>query len=328
MTRNALVASSLAAAALFGAAAADDGQGPIQFCHDKSCQDCPVSLTVEGTGYPECVVYDSDQIFGNGDFAESDSGGWEAYLDVQDPGDGCKHIITTPADVDVEGCGVPVASFSHAACSVLDMDVTFMYQWCCGSEDCEGAGVSKRGTAGNHRQTLTVNGTVVEPIQKGSPPSARKRMPQSLFGRSSLLNREEDDGKCDGDWTPDDGAEEFTTESDDRQVVFSDFRGGSVTITETRSQTWTSETSASLGFADVLSLGISMTESFSESVEDSTAYTFDDETGQIGSVVFTPTLKCSTGHGTCDGEDVSGTFCTGYKIGDNVAGTYSIVVHD
>lgn len=288
-------------------------------------------------------------------------------MNVEDPGDGCKHMITTPADVDVEECGALVGSWSHAACAVLDMDLTFMYQWCCHG-GCEGAGISKRDALEPRVQQLTKNGSVIEPIQVGSPPPTRKRAPDSLFGRPSLLDRDEDDrrrvpesvfngpvlnsrdddGICDGDWQAEgEEWEEYTTTSNERQVVFAGFRGGTVSITKARSQQWTSETSAELGFADVLSLGLSFSESFSETVTDTSAYSFTDETGQIGSIVFTPTLKCSKGmslnpmkrhmvqqltksigSGHCNGEQVTGTFCTGYKIGDNVAGTYTLVVHD
>jgi len=48
--------------------------GVYKMCKDNKCQNCPVELTNAGTGYPNCVVYDSDNVFYNQDFEGTDGG--------------------------------------------------------------------------------------------------------------------------------------------------------------------------------------------------------------------------------------------------------------
>lgn len=47
---------------------------PFSFCTDGNCGDCPVSVASAGTGFPECVVYNSEDFFGGSDFATADGG--------------------------------------------------------------------------------------------------------------------------------------------------------------------------------------------------------------------------------------------------------------
>lgn len=229
------------------------------------------------------------------DLADPNRSGYAPYISVSQPDDNCQLILTTPAHVSEEHCGVPVAAYSHAACGSVTVDSTFMVQYCCGAEDCNNAGVGLRSLGGKPKKIeLTVDGKVVEPAQIGSPPPAIRQL-ESAKLRTLVKNDDDDDGICDGDWVADEGKEDYTRESDDRQVVYSNFNGGEVQITKTREQSWTQETSASLGFADVLSLGLSFSESYEKSVSDSTSYTYSTKPGQTGSIVFTPTLRCSTG---------------------------------
>lgn len=46
-------------------------QGLFSMCTENQCNDCPVGVSSAGTGYPACVVYDSDAVF------TSDFGGIE-----------------------------------------------------------------------------------------------------------------------------------------------------------------------------------------------------------------------------------------------------------
>jgi hypothetical protein len=46
-----------------GLVAAQD-QSPMSLCTDESCGNCPNALTTDGTGYPECVIYERDTVLG------------------------------------------------------------------------------------------------------------------------------------------------------------------------------------------------------------------------------------------------------------------------
>lgn len=49
-----------------------DGQSRI--CHAAGCKDCPVSTTDSGIGFPDCTVYDSEDVF-SGLFEKSEETG-------------------------------------------------------------------------------------------------------------------------------------------------------------------------------------------------------------------------------------------------------------
>lgn len=68
---------------LIGALAATLGALPhvladdkhIGFCTDGACtEDCPADLSTPGTGYPSCVIYDSETVFGGEGFATAPQG--------------------------------------------------------------------------------------------------------------------------------------------------------------------------------------------------------------------------------------------------------------
>lgn len=50
---------------MMGIAAQDE---PFTFCKDDTCGDCPVTVTSVGTGYPDCAIYNSADVFGNQGF--------------------------------------------------------------------------------------------------------------------------------------------------------------------------------------------------------------------------------------------------------------------
>jgi len=64
--------SWLALSALVLLGSAQDA--PFSLCTDGLCQDCPQSVTSGGTGYPACVVYNSDDVFASGDFPAAEGG--------------------------------------------------------------------------------------------------------------------------------------------------------------------------------------------------------------------------------------------------------------
>lgn len=48
---------------LTGLASVAIAQDPFYMCTENTCQDCPSSVASTGTGYPNCVVYNSQDVF-------------------------------------------------------------------------------------------------------------------------------------------------------------------------------------------------------------------------------------------------------------------------
>jgi len=71
MTWSSSKLAILSALAVGSVIAADE---PFSFCKDAQCGDCPVSVASAGSGFPECVVYNSADFFTGGDFPSSDGG--------------------------------------------------------------------------------------------------------------------------------------------------------------------------------------------------------------------------------------------------------------
>lgn len=65
-----MIFTATLAAALLSQASAKQ----FTFCKDDSCKDCPVNIEEAGTGYPNCVVYDSKRTFNNQNFPTLPSG--------------------------------------------------------------------------------------------------------------------------------------------------------------------------------------------------------------------------------------------------------------
>ncbi|KAK4501093.1 hypothetical protein PRZ48_006899 [Zasmidium cellare] len=273
----------------------------FSFCTNEPCTNCPVSVSSEGTGYPECVIYNSENVFGNQGFSGSEGGGTEAYLDIPDPGEGCYIIVKSPADTTMEGCGVPIGVYGHATCSALDLKSNFMVQFCCGSGDCTAAGATKRSAKFRTSDLTTAggiislklggpNGTDIEPVQTGLPPELRVESESGK--RDSLITR---DAACTaGSWVPDSGMVEYTEPASNTEIVSQDVTGGSsVQITTTRSESFSQTLMAGLSFADIVMIGVSFT--LEESESESKAYTFNVPDGESGDVGWTAYLMCSTG---------------------------------
>jgi hypothetical protein len=206
-----------------------------------------------------------------------------------------------------------------------------MVQFCCGIGDCNSAGAGSRRIKRRSSKfgDVTVielldeeavasgamisfklrnaNGTIIEPAQISSsrqsflrdawsltlPLLQRRRMRQNRPLRHSTAGVAPVWTKS---WVPDAGKEDYTKPADHPQRVYDTVSGPSdITITDERSQSWTRTMEMSLGFADVISLGMSFQESYSETVTDSQAYAFHVPAGQKGKVGFTPYLECSTG---------------------------------
>jgi hypothetical protein len=254
--------------------------------------------------------------------------GYRPYLDIPEPEAGCKVLVKSPADTTIAYCGYLKGAFGHAACAVLDIEKSFMVQFCCGLDQCKEAGAAKRirrsarfgdvtvveeldadafkaGAAGGGMfsyKLRSANGSVIEPAAIGYPPEAVTAEPAVVAeaSRSVKVNADPPKGTCDGgSWVPDAGKEDYTKPAPNTQIVLGQVDGGSngntVTITSTREQSWSTTATQELGFADIISMGISFSETYEESISDSKAYTFNVPSGQKGSVGFTAFLECTTG---------------------------------
>jgi hypothetical protein len=235
--------------------------------------------------------------------------GYTVYFDVQAHDPGCATIVKSPASTDLLGCGAAIASFKQPACALLNLETSFMIQSCCGA-DCDAAGgkmIRGIGQMGAARSVLLdgrgglmlkyANGTTIEPAEVGNAGNTRRQTSgttvQRLHKRSCTKNS----------WK---GGEVLTKPADNVQIVKDSVTGpGSVTITEERTQSWS--TSMSIGIADILSLGVST--EFTESVSSGSQVTVEIAEGQSGKLGFTATLSCSTGTGQCDGGEVEGEVC-------------------
>ncbi|OAQ64465.1 hypothetical protein VFPPC_05734 [Pochonia chlamydosporia 170] len=321
---------------------------PFAFCTDNKCEKCPVSVTSDGTGYPNCVVYESKDIFPGQGFTGSKGGGYAPFINIEEPDHGCSVIIKSPADTDIQGCGYPIGSFKHAACAAVNLDKTFMVQFCCGSGDCEAAGASKRSSRFNRAYLegragggggvylQDQDGNVIKPLKEGPPINARSLL-KGEHKRQAIkpphLQTRKDKGRCDGDWKPDsDATDKYTKPSEKTTVVANDVDGGSggttITITAERSQSWTNGTNFDFGIADILSLGASISNSFTEEKSDTRSKAFSVPAGQSGDVGFTAFLVCTKGSGTCDGKKVSGEICMPKVTEDDgLDGITAVIAH-
>ncbi|KAH8892268.1 hypothetical protein GQ53DRAFT_596485, partial [Thozetella sp. PMI_491] len=244
---------------------------PFSFCKDDQCGDCPVSVTSAGTGFPNCVTYNSDDVFKNQGFPGAAGGGYEPWIDIAQPDQGCQIIVKSPAHTTLPGCGYTIGSFEQAVCAVLDIEKSFMVQYCCGIDQCKDAGVpvkrfsrlsaasrNTRAESGGMYSLLIrdVNGSVIEPTEVGHPPGMSGRdkirpfQPHSARSASSsslLVKR----GCEAGSWVPE--GDDYTRPADKTTIVFTGIGSEQeVTIDHSRSQTWTTTIGAEFGFEDVI----------------------------------------------------------------------------
>ncbi|KAI7002012.1 hypothetical protein KC359_g146 [Hortaea werneckii] len=213
----------------------------------------------------------------------------------------CQVIVKSPADTTLQGCGYEVANFAQPACATLNLDTTFMVQFCCGTGDCQSAGAGIKRSAKFERDIASssgggglylkdVNGTVIQPVKvgeveataSGTGEEKRDPAPESVFARS---NCEE------GSWVADPNRDDYTRPADNTQVVLTGVSGPqTVKITTTRSQSWTSTLGASVGIEDIFSLGLSFEQSFTKEISDSTSRSFQVQDGQTGDALLLVTV--------------------------------------
>lgn len=101
----------------------------VTWCKDEDCSDCPSGITTSGPGYPECVIYDSDTVFGGQGF-DTGTGDikFNVFGDFADPCGGLpgSYIVRSPASLTQNGCGNLAFHTQNAQCSnKLSMKETF-----------------------------------------------------------------------------------------------------------------------------------------------------------------------------------------------------------
>nr|POE53526.1 hypothetical protein CFP56_28748 [Quercus suber] len=288
----------------FGVVTANEERQMTKLCTESGCDsNCPVTLDETGTAKA-------------------------SPLAMKDSSPECQLIVKSPADTTFAGCGTPIASYPRAACSVLDIKETFMLQFCCGNGDCASAAASRRRRSGSSSGGLYLkyaNGTIIPPMQEG--PILSEPVNERRAHDRSVLNPR--NGQCTSNsWVADAGMDDYTRPADSSQVVHQSIRPGeSIMITQERSASYTQTLESSLGFEDIVDIGLSFSSSVTMETSDSTSYTFKAPKDQTGNVVFTAFLRCSTGTGTCTDGELHGEICIGYKNNDGkIAGVYSIVV--
>lgn len=92
------------------------------------------------------------------------------------------------------------------------------------------------------------------------------------------------------------GKEDYTRPADGAQVLSGLYTGPvDITMTTTRTQSWSTTIETSLGFEDILSLGVSFSSEFSESLSDSDPASVFIPDGESGFVAWTSYVRCTEG---------------------------------
>ncbi|KAF2162491.1 hypothetical protein M409DRAFT_27114 [Zasmidium cellare ATCC 36951] len=293
----------------------------IYGCTESGCTDCPVSFGT-GSGFPECIIYDTAQLRDQG-YPVEDNGQSTIFFDVPPLDSGCQVIVRTPVVPTENDCGGNVLIAQGATCAPVRVDNTFITLFCCGTDDCAGAGAppAKRspnpaanafGGSGamymtmrdrdgnvipprNASSTSISERDVVKPLKKRDCESFTvTRQPYTVSGGNNIVS---DTVTC------------SQTESCDATL------GSSVT------ETWGVDVSVSVGdpFGIVsASVGVS----WEQSIERSFSGTFTFGPGERGYVVFIPLLTCVEGafDGDCEGNGQVVTACGPTSAGGEMTG--------
>ena len=303
----------------------------ITWCKEKDCGGCVSSITSPGTGYPDCVIYDTETVFGGQGFQEgTDSILYNVWAQMSEPcgGEVGNLMVRSPAALATVGCGDLIYDTTEAECSAsLALQDTSMVQFCCGAGDCQAAGVpwGRRIGIGGHTDRLSTgglqgvyltfpNGTVIEPIAVGRSPfkANMKRQCEGWKEDSYIASGEPYLKTFDTYFVSD----PQPAQDQDREVEIT--------------QTVTVETSTSFDVSigdpfGIISLSVGF--EFSRQQQTSVSYKFTVPAGQTGRVGFTPVYICTTGTlEDCDGNvSPENESCTAYLTSGSITGDYALV---
>ncbi|KAF9870742.1 hypothetical protein CkaCkLH20_11844 [Colletotrichum karsti] len=323
MKQSFVLPAALAAILPFATAA------DVSWCKSEGCDDCPSSITSSGPGYPECVVYDTKTVFGGQGFKEGT--GKVKHLVWGNFADPCggqpgSYMVRSPASLATTGCGDLIYHTENAECSTqLRMEDTFMVQFCCGSGDCNAAGVpwgKRDGSSGWQSGVLKfANGTIIEPLAIGSPPKDNTLKATESRHEARCSGFKKDSYAANG--------EPYLTTFDTQIVsgsVPAEEEDRTITITYDQSVSRSTTFSASLGDPwGIVSVSVGFEFSDSNSKGFQTELTvYAGETGRVG---FTPVYHCTKGTlETCKGERTSeGETCTPWILNGVVQGDYRVI---
>lgn len=115
------------------------GEGNVLACGENGCagHTCGPEFGL-GTGYPNCVIYESGEVFAGYGF-EADVDGYDVWWNSNEMDEGCRVIVRTPATVDVQNCGFYLTGWHNKGCYKTHLRNSFMLQFCCGTGDCDAA---------------------------------------------------------------------------------------------------------------------------------------------------------------------------------------------
>ncbi|KAK8133564.1 hypothetical protein PG984_005576 [Apiospora sp. TS-2023a] len=310
----------------------------VTWCKDKGCKDCPSGLASSGPGFPECVVYDSNTVFGGQGFNTDTNGKlrFKVFGNFKEPCGGApgNYMIRSPASVHMAGCGNIVFSTTEAQCSgAIDIQDTFMVQFCCGTGDCDAAHVPagrrgidsveflQGGGVGSRGAYLQFdNGTIIEPLAIGSPPKAT----------AAALRSPEKERRCYG-------YKSYTRDGDDYfKTIETQVASTNVPAQDTeRTFEFQHTESASKTTTFDVSLGdpwgvinISTGTSWEDAKSDARTVTITVPAGQSGYVGWTPFYRCTRGTmEKCDGSRTAvQESCAPYVVENNIIrGDYTFV---
>lgn len=177
-----------------------------------------------------------------------------------------------------------------------------MVQFCCGTGDCTAAGADAKRSAKFGRRSggggggvylKHANGTIIKPAYEGPVTSEITSTSKASVEARDLSKR----SACTKDsWVPDAGQESYTRPAEGSSIVATGVAGPQdITISTSLTSEYSTTIEADIGFADIFSMGISTSETFTESITDSTDRLFSVPDGQEGDVGFTALWMCSTG---------------------------------
>ncbi|KAK4208591.1 hypothetical protein QBC37DRAFT_325443 [Rhypophila decipiens] len=304
----------------------------LSWCKDEECGDCPSSVIAGPNEYPECVIYETKKVFDGGGFKEGTAPNieYEVFanmLSVPCDGEPGGILIRSPSSLELPGCGnAIVARRADSGCMnpAIQLQDTFLVQYCCGVQGCADAGLPiGRGSGGGSLYLTYANGTIIPPKAVGSP-----RTPSS----SSLTSRQVE---CEG-WQPNSyapsGPKKYYYVTKNTMIITSTV--GPYTkdtdIQVSYDQTIEVSTTFELSVGDplgIITATLGMT--FARSETKAVTYDFTVPAGTVGRIGFTPVWICSKGTLTdCDGNlsDETET-CAPYKPDDSITvqGDYTLV---